>query len=1252
MSIIFQNYHKHTQGTNPRIADSVATNYDFFKRAKELGHGIISIMEHGWQGRYIEGYELSQKCLNKTDCEKCNSCKSCKDMPCYKHLIFVSGAEAYWVKNRFEKDRTNCHIYIGAKNENGRRAMNKILSEANISGFYGTARLDEDLILSLPNDDVIITTACVAFWQYDDVEDFVIKLNEHFKYFYLEVQYHNTEPQKELNRKILNLSYKYSIPIIMGCDSHYIYPEDSAERDNYILSRGIRYENEEGWYLDYPDGDEAYRRFKEQGVLTEEEIIECMNNTNIFLSVEEYKCDCFTKEIKMPKIFKNLSQDEVQKKFEDLIWGKWSEEKQNIDQDKWSLYESEIKKEIEIVKEVKHADYFLDDYYIMKKGKEMDGVLTPSGRGSAVSFYINKLLGFTKVDRIAAKVKMYPERFMSATRMLQAKTLADIDMNEANPDVFLKAQEKVFGVGHSYPMIAYGTLKPKAAWKMYARAKGIDFDTSNKVSAQIDKYEMELKHTSEDDKDSISIYDFMDKEYWDIFEESKKYQGVIDSFSIHPCSSLLYSGDIPSEIGLIKIKDNLCCIMDGHWAEDYKFLKNDHLKVAVVKLIDNVFKSIGQEMFDVNTLLKLCDNNKPVWDIYKKSLTMGINQVEQKSTKGRVAKYAPKNISELCAFVAAIRPGFKSMYPTFEKREDFSYGIKSLDDLIQTEEMDKSFILYQEIQMAVLNYAGIPMSECYTAIKNIAKKRVEKVLAYKTQFLEGFSKKMIEVEHQDKDTADKLSHKIWQIIEDSSRYSFNACVSANTKFFIDDKSDLKYKYNIEELYKIMNDEDYYKSNNLVKEHEYLVKNGYGYAYSMDNHNIVSKNKIVDIRYSGIRMTYILKTSSNRKIIVTDNHKFPTTNGIKYCRDITLNDSIYIYRNKNVYIEKICEKEIFMEQHVYDVEMQAPNHNFVIDNGIVTCNSHSYCVAIDSLYGAYLKSTYPVQFYTEFLKLLEENGEKDRFILAKEEAQSGFGIKFPSLKFRQDNRTIVGYPDKKEITTSLASIKGFGENVAEELFALSDKKYEYFCDLLVDLYNTTINKTQIQSLIKIDYFSEFGKTRKLLDMYNFFEFLKFGCAKTIQKEKLSDDIKSCIIKRYSKETEKTYKELNTVEILKEYERYLNLKNEDDFSVIEKIKMQQEILGYISLITNSEKDRQKLLITEIVQLKAKKTGKVWAYKIHTMSVGTGKQAELLIYSNLYSEIPLNLYDVIYVDAKYLKKKEYNGKSNWYLLNYKII
>ena len=64
--------------------------------------------------------------------------------------------------NRFEKDNTNAHICLLAKNENGRKAINRILSEANLTGFYYRARIDYDLLMSLPEDDVWITTACIG----------------------------------------------------------------------------------------------------------------------------------------------------------------------------------------------------------------------------------------------------------------------------------------------------------------------------------------------------------------------------------------------------------------------------------------------------------------------------------------------------------------------------------------------------------------------------------------------------------------------------------------------------------------------------------------------------------------------------------------------------------------------------------------------------------------------------------------------------------------------------------------------------------------------------------------------------------------------------------------------------------------------------------------------------------------------------------------------------------------------------------
>ena len=1066
--MIFQNYHRHSSYTNPHIADSVVSNEDYAKRASELGHGIISSCEHGFQGRYIESYELAKK----------------------YGLKFVFAVEAYWVKDRYEKDLSNCHIFLAARNENGRQAINDVLSEANITGFYRQPRLDIELLLSLPPKDVIVTTACVAYWKYEDIDAITLRFRDHFKEnCYLEVQYHNTPKQSAINEHILKLSDAHGIPLIMGCDSHFIEPSDKQERDDYLISKGITYEDEEGWFMDYPDGETAYRRFAKQCVLEHCQIEEAIRNTNVFLEVEEYDNPCFTTDIKMPTLYPDLTQEEKDKIYTNLVWERWESTKHEVPQEKWGLYVDEIQKEIDIVITTRHADYFLIDEAIVRRGKEKGGVITTTGRGSGVSFYTNKLLGFTDIDRISASVKMYPERFMSPTRILESKSLADLDLNLGTPSVFAEAQQEIFGEKHSFPMLAYGTLKPKAAWRMYAKSQNIAFALASEISAQIAKYEKALKHAEEDERDNIDVLDYIDKGYHDIYKQSEKYLGIISDYKIHPCSYLLYQGDIRKEIGLIKIKDNLCCLMDGKWAEDYKFLKNDLLKASVVELIDKVYKRIGIPRHSVSQLLELCPPDDRVWDIYKNGCVKGINQVEQPSTRVRVMKYQPKNISELCAFIAAIRPGFKSMYKIFESRQSFSYGIKSFDELIQTPEMPNTFVLYQEMSMTTLNYAGIPMSECYDIIKNISKKRIEKVLAYKEQFLEGFSQAIIDKENKSEKEADSIAHMIWQILEDSSQYAFNA-------------------------------------------------------------------------------------------------------------------------------------------------------------------SHSYSVAIDSLYGAYLKTYYPLQFYEVFLNMCEENGEKDRFNQAKKEAEDYFKIKFPSFRFRQDNRQLSADLEKNAINNSLASLKGFGGNVGKALYELKDKQYNSFIDLLLDIKATPINNSQIESLIKIDYFQEFGNSKELLRIKDLFDGLKKGDAKQIAKDKITGDVIDLIQpyvdgNRKDGTPAKSYKVLDMDGLLSAFEEYIRSLNITDFDYRNKMQNQIDILGYIDIVTNQPEDRRKLVAMDVVPLKNKETSETWGWAIFTKSIGTGKTGRLTVQDGVYRKSPISKSDIIY--AKEVSK---NKRGYWDLLEYERI
>ena len=113
------------------------------------------------------------------------------------------------------------------------------------------------------------------------------------------------------------------------------------------------------------------------------------------------------------------------------------------------------------------------------------------------------------------------------------------------------------------------------------------------------------------------------------------------------------------------------------------------------------------------------------------------------------------------------------MYHIFESRKPFSYGISSFDDLIQTEEMKNSFVLYQEQTMATLAYAGFPNDETYGIIKAISKKN-QMLLNHLKRFLKGFSEKILEKETVSTEQALEMSDRVWKIIEDSSGYGFNA----------------------------------------------------------------------------------------------------------------------------------------------------------------------------------------------------------------------------------------------------------------------------------------------------------------------------------------------------------------------------------------------------------------------------------------------------------------------------------------------
>ena len=529
-NLYLENYHCHKDFSNAIQIDCAEPIENYAKRVHEFGTKCLYSGEHGSQGNQFHVYKVAEN----------------------EGLKYVHSTEAYWVKDRIAeypvrdkntgelltnkdgstrmaKDNANCHIILVAKNAEGREDINFALSRANEDGYYYKPRMDFDILFEIPKNNVIVTSACVAGWKYDDADEMWLKIANHFgKNFFFEVQCHNTPEQKALNKKIIELSKKHNIDIICGLDTHYITEKSSIKRDQILKYKGITYEDEVGWYMDYPDTKTIIERFKEQNVLTDEEILRAIMNTNVFVS----ECEeiIFDRSFKIPSIYENCTYKEKVKIFKDVINKAYSKEKlkskEKIDG---------IKYEVKEIVESKVVDYFLTSKEIIDLAvNKYGGILTTTSRGSAASFITSKLCGLTTIDRFNADIPIYPERFLTKERVLSGM-MPDIDLNVAVQEPFVLASRELLGEHGCYPLMAVEKLKEKAAWQLYAGANDIEPTVANQISKYLDDYNKALKYADDDEKDSIHVEDYIPEEYVDTFRKSNEYQGITINLKCHAC---------------------------------------------------------------------------------------------------------------------------------------------------------------------------------------------------------------------------------------------------------------------------------------------------------------------------------------------------------------------------------------------------------------------------------------------------------------------------------------------------------------------------------------------------------------------------------------------------------------------------------------------------------------------------------------------------------------------------------------------
>lgn len=218
-------------------------------------------------------------------------------------------------------------------------------------------------------------------------------------------------------------------------------------------------------------------------------------------------------------------------------------------------------------------------------------------------------------------------------------------------------------------------------------------------------------------------------------------------------------------------------------------------------------------------------------------------------------------------------------------------------------------------------------------------------------------------------------------------------------------------------------------------------------------------------------------------------------------------------------------------------------------------SHSSAYAITAYLTMYLKVYHTVEFFCACINSYD--GDIDNIVKTiKEAKRMGVTVKY------DDWNKIEGKTTCRDgvVYLGINTIKGCGENVSKALKATVDECYDDFFDLLCDFNNCPdIDNGQIETLIRLGFFSQFGGTFKLLRIYGIFNL--YHGKKIIKKEKLMLPID--LVQKYTiSGTAKQYRfdDTSMNAMLKEF---ISARVQDeDIPLNERLQAELEYLGYIS------------------------------------------------------------------------------------------
>ena len=698
---------------------------------------------------------------------------------CLKNEIKpIIGADMY-VAARTRKDKQagvdnrRSRLILLVKNLEGYRNLVKLVTLANLEGFYYKPRIDKELIETYKDGLICISPsfsgAISQALKISDVDE-AKRLVSWYKQvygaenFYLELTHHpEIEGHETLMRKIISLAKETDTPLVAAHDVYYLHQEDKKARDTLLLvnssgdlsDRNSDSDEEDFSFISSEKAEELFKDTPEALANT----LKIADQCNLELKLGTWVFPDF-------KVESGLNPDDELKRIAYLGF-----EKRGLVQNK--EYVDRLEYELKVIHDKGYAPYFLVVADLLRYAHEHK-ILT-NIRGSVAGSLTTYLTKITNVDPIAYKLPF--ERFLNPER----PSAPDIDMDYADDrrdEVIAYAKSK-YGADKVAQIGTFGTMMARGSVKDVARAMGYPYSLGDRISKLIPMgaqgFPMTIDRALKETAELREMYE-KEEDVKIIIDMAKKIEGCARHISVHAAGVVMAPSPLTDFTPLqfdTKGEEKIITQYDMHAVEDAGLLKFDFLGIKNLAILANAVRLVkiieGQEI----NLETIPIDDKKTFALLARGETTGLFQLNGQGMTKALKDLRPSNIHDINVMVALYRPGpMDNIHDYIERKhgdKKVTYIHPKMKDFLDT---TFGVLVYQDdLLMTAIEVAGYTWGEVDKFRKAIGKKIPEEMAKQHIKFVEGC------VKHGGMTEA--KAESLWKLFEPFQGYGFNKAHAAS-----------------------------------------------------------------------------------------------------------------------------------------------------------------------------------------------------------------------------------------------------------------------------------------------------------------------------------------------------------------------------------------------------------------------------------------------------------------------------------------